>query len=329
MDPEKPDRNLAIELLRTTEAAAMAAARWQGRGDKISGDQAAVDAMRTVLDTVDIDGTVIIGEGEKDEAPMLYNGERVGTGQPPAVDIAVDPVDGTRLLAEGRPGSLAVMAAAPAGTMFDPGPCVYMEKLVVGPQAAGVVDLHRPLDENLRAIAEHTGRELGELTVVMLDRERHDEAKRRVRETGCRLQLISDGDVAAGIVATWDERPQIDVLYGIGGTPEGVILACAVKALDGQMLSRLWPRSDAERDAALAGGYDLDAILTEDDLVTADDCFISCTGITPGQLLRGVSFDRHGATTDTLVMRSKSGTVRSVRARHRLKKLRTYAAVAY
>lgn len=260
---------------------------------------------------------------------MLYNGERVGTGQPPEVDIAVDPVDGTRLLAEGRPGSLAVMAASPAGTMFDPGPCVYMEKLVVGPQAAGAIDLHQPIDANLRAIAAHTGRDLGELTVVMLDRERHDEAKRRVRETGCRLQLITDGDVAAGIVATWGERPQIDVLYGIGGTPEGVILACAVKALDGQMLGRLWPRSDAERAAALAAGYDLEAILTEDDLVAADDCFISCTGITPGQLLRGVSFDRHGATTDTLVMRAKSGTVRSVRARHRLEKLRTYAAVEY
>lgn len=307
----------------------MAAARWQGRGDKESGDQAAVDAMRTVLDTVDFDGTVIIGEGEKDEAPMLYNGERVGTGSAPAVDIAVDPVEGTRLLAEGRPGSLAVMAGAPSGTMFDPGPCVYMEKLVVGPDAAGSIDLERPIDENLAAVSRATGRPLEDLTVVMLDRERHDDAKRVVREAGCRLQLITDGDVAAGLVAAWVDRPQIDVLYGIGGTPEGVITACAVKALDGQMLGRLWPRSEAERQAALDGGYDLSAVLTQDDLVTADDCFIACTGITISQLLRGVSFDRRGATTESLVMRSKSGTVRTIRARHRLEKLREYSAVAY
>ncbi|MFP4311300.1 MAG: class II fructose-bisphosphatase [Nitriliruptoraceae bacterium] len=329
MSPEKPDRNLAMELVRVTEAAAMAAARWQGRGDKESGDQAAVDAMRIVLDTVDIEGTVVIGEGEKDEAPMLYNGERVGTGSPPKVDIAVDPVEGTRLLAEGRPGSLAVIAAAPAGSMFDPGPCVYMEKLVVGPDAADAIDLERPIDENLAAIAKATGRPLGDLTVVMLDRERHDEAKRRVRDAGCRLQLITDGDVAAGLVAAWVERPQIDVLYGVGGTPEGVITACAVKALDGCMLGRLWPRSDSERAAALAAGYDLDQILTQDDLVTGDDAFIAATGITPGQLLQGVSFDRRGATTESLVMRAKSGTVRTVRARHRLDRLNEYASVLY
>lgn len=329
MGPEKPDRNLAIELVRVTEAAAMAAARWQGRGDKESGDQAAVDAMRTVLDTVDFDGTVIIGEGEKDEAPMLYNGERVGTGTPPAVDIAVDPVEGTRLLAEGRPGSLAVMAGAPSGTMFDPGPCVYMEKLVVGPNAVGAIDLERPIDENLAAVAKASGRPLEDLTVVMLDRERHDDAKRIVREAGCRLQLITDGDVAAGLVAAWVDRPQIDVLYGIGGTPEGVITACAVKALDGEMLGRLWPRSEAERQAALDGGYDLSAVLTQDDLVAADDCFIACTGITTSQLLRGVSFDLRGVTTESLVMRAKSGTVRTIRARHRLEKLREYSAVAY
>jgi len=329
VNPEKPDRNIAMELVRVTEAAAMAASRWQGRGDKESGDQAAVDAMRAVLDTVPFDGTVIIGEGEKDEAPMLYNGERVGTGSSPAVDIAVDPVEGTRLLAEGRPGSLAVMAGAPAGTMFDPGPCVYMEKLVVGPDAVGAIDLDRPIDENLAAVAKATGRSLSDLTVVMLDRERHDEAKRRIREAGCRLQLITDGDVAAGLVAAWVDRPQIDVLYGIGGTPEGVITACAVKALEGEMLGRLWPRSDAERQAAIDGGYDLDAVLSQDDLVTADDCFISCTGITTSQLLRGVSFDVRGATTESLVMRAKSGTVRTIRARHKLDKLRGYAAVPY
>jgi fructose-1,6-bisphosphatase II len=327
--PEKPDRNLAIEIVRVTEAAAMAAARWQGRGDKESGDQAAVDAMRQVLDTVEMDGTVIIGEGEKDEAPMLYNGEQVGTGAPPEVDIAVDPIDGTRLLAEGRPGSLAVMAAAPAGTMFDPGPCVYMEKLVVGPDAADAIDLDQGLAENLRAVAATTGRDVGELTVVMLDRDRHEEAKRTVREVGARLSLITDGDVAASIVAAWDDRPQIDVLYGIGGTPEGVITACAVKALEGRMLGRLWARSDAERAAAEEAGYDLEAVLTQDDLVSADDCFISCTGITQGSLLRGVNFDKRGATTESLVMRSKSGTVRVIRARHRLSKLRRYASVTY
>ncbi len=329
MNPEKPDRNIAMELVRVTEAAAMAASRWQGRGDKESGDQAAVDAIRAVLDTVPFDGTVIIGEGEKDEAPMLYNGERVGTGSSPAVDIAVDPVEGTRLLAEGRPGSLAVMAGAPAGTMFDPGPCVYMEKLVVGPAAVGAIDLERPIDENLAAVAKASGRPLADITVVMLDRERHDEAKRRIREAGCRLQLITDGDVAAGLVAAWVDRPQIDVLYGIGGTPEGVITACAVKALEGEMLGRLWPRSDAERQAAIDGGYDLDGVLNQDDLVTADDCFISCTGITTSQLLRGVSFDVRGATTESLVMRAKSGTVRTIRARHKLEKLRGYAAVPY
>jgi fructose-1,6-bisphosphatase II len=327
--PERPDRNLAIEIVRTTEAAAMAAARWQGRGDKESGDQAAVDAMRQVLDTVEMDGTVIIGEGEKDEAPMLFNGERVGTGNPPEVDIAVDPVDGTRLLAEGRPGSLAVMAAAPSGAMFDPGPCVYMEKLVVGPEAADVVDLDRPLQDNLRVIAEAMGRKVRELTVMMLDRDRHEEAKRQIREVGARLQLISDGDVAGAILAAWDERPQVDVLYGIGGTPEGVVSACAVKALDGQQLGRLWPRNDDERRDALERGYDLDAVMTKDDLVSSEDCFIACTGITPGQLLRGVTFDRSGAITDSLVMRSKSGTVRSIRARHRTQKLRRYASVRY
>ncbi len=329
MSPEKPDRNLAIEIVRVTEAAAMAAARWQGRGDKESGDQAAVDAMRQVLDTVEMDGTVIIGEGEKDEAPMLYNGERVGTGNPPDVDIAVDPVEGTRLLAEGRPGSLAVMAAAPAGAMFDPGPCVYMEKIVVGAEAADAIDLDRSLADNLRSVADVTGREPRDLTVVMLDRERHEQAKREVRDVGARLSLITDGDVAGGLLAAWRDRPQIDMLYGIGGTPEGVITACAVKALGGAMLGRLWARSDDERQRAIDGGYDVEAILTADDLVSAEDCFFACTGITPGQLLRGVTFSRSGATTDSLVMRSKSGTVRHIRAAHRLEKLREYATVDY
>jgi fructose-1,6-bisphosphatase II len=326
---ERPDRNLAMEIMRATESAALAAARWQGRGEKEAGDQAAVDAMRQMLDTVHMDGTVIIGEGEKDEAPMLYNGERVGTGEAPKVDIAVDPIDGTRLLAEGRPGSLAVLAAAPEGAMFDPGPCVYMEKLVVGHEAAEVVDLDRSLTDNIGEIARAMRKQPRDVTVIMLDRDRHEDAKREVRETGARLQLITDGDVAAGVLAAWDERPEVDLLYGIGGTPEGVVLACAVKALDGHILGRLWPRSDSERQAAIDGGYDLDRILTEDDLASGEDCFFSCTGITPGQLVRGVSFDPHGAVTESLVMRSKSGTVRTIRARHRFAKLRQYASVPY
>ncbi|MEX2328413.1 MAG: class II fructose-bisphosphatase, partial [Nitriliruptoraceae bacterium] len=315
MNSEKPDRNLAIEMVRVTEAAAMSSARWQGRGDKEAGDRAAVDAMRQMLDTVEMDATVVIGEGEKDEAPMLFNGERVGTGRPPRVDLAVDPVEGTRLLAEGRPGALAVIAAAPADTLFDPGPCVYMEKIVVGADAAEVIDLDHSLTQNLEAIAEATHREVRDLTVVMLDRDRHEEAKRQVRDVGARLTLITDGDVAGGLLAAWDERPQVDVLYGIGGTPEGVITACAVKALGGRMLGRLWPRTDDERAAAVDAGYDVDRVLDLDDLVAADDCSFACTGITSSQLLDGAHFDRYGATTDSLVMRSKSGTVRQIRAR--------------
>ena len=329
MNPEKPDRNLAIEVVRVTEAAALAAARWQGYGHKENGDQAAVDAMRKMLETIEMDGTVVIGEGEKDEAPMLFNGESVGTGNLPKVDIAVDPIDGTRLLAEGRPGALAVLAAAPDGTMFDPGPCVYMEKLVVGAEAADVVDLDRPLSDNLAAIAKATGKELRDLTVMMLDRDRHQDFKRQVREAGARLQLITDGDVAGSILAAWDERPEVDVLYGIGGTPEGVTTACALKALDGQILGRLWPRNEDEKRAALDGGYDTEAILTADDLVRSEDCFFSATGITPGQLVNGVQFRGNGAITQSLVMRGKSGTVRLITARHRFEKLRRYASVEY
>jgi len=329
MSNERPDRNLALEIVRVTEAAAMSAARWQGRGDKESGDQAAVDAMRQVLDTIEMDGTIIIGEGEKDRAPMLFNGERVGTGRAPLVDLAVDPVEGTRLLAEGRPGALAVLAAAPAGALFDPGPCVYMEKLVVGPESVDVIDLDRPFVENLEAIARATSRTVGDLTVMMLERERHEDIKAEVRRAGARLQLITDGDVMAAILAAWDERPQVDVLYGIGGTPEGVTSACAVKALGGQILGRLWPRDDAEAGRAREAGYDLSAVLTVDDLVRSDDSFFACTGITPSQLLSGVTFDGKGAVTDSLMMRSKSGTVRSIRARHSLDKLREYASIQY
>jgi fructose-1,6-bisphosphatase II len=323
-NPEHPDRNLAIELVRTTEAAAMAAAQWQGRGDKESGDQAAVDAMRAMLSTIEMAGVVVIGEGEKDEAPMLFNGEVVGTGHPPAVDIAVDPVDGTRLLSEGRPGSLAVIAATARGGMFDPGPCVYMEKMVVGPHAAGLIDLDAPLHRNLDRIARALGKSRHEVTVMMLDRPRHEDAKREVREAGARLQLIRDGDVAAGVLAAWDERPSVDLLYGIGGTPEGVSTACAVKALRGEILGRLWPRDDAERQAALDAGYDLDHVLTTNDLVQTEDAFFACTGITAGQLVDGVTYDNHGAITESLVVRAKSGTVRVIRSRHRAAKLSEY-----
>jgi fructose-1,6-bisphosphatase II len=326
---ESPDRNLALELVRVTEAGALAAARWQGLGDKEAGDQAAVDAMRLMLSTVEMDGIVVIGEGEKDEAPMLYNGEEIGTGSPPEVDIAVDPVEGTTLLAEGRGGAIAVLAMAPRGTMFDPGPCVYMEKLVVGPEAADVVDLNASVGENLAAVAKAKGREVRDLTVVMLDRDRHEGIKREIREAGARLQLIQHGDVSAGLRAAWDERGDVDMLIGIGGTPEGVITACGVKCIGGEMLGRLWPRNDDEREAAEEAGYDLTRVLTAGDLVASDDVFFAATGITGGGLLEAVTFDGRGAMTDSLVMRSKSGTVREVHARHRLHKLREYAAVDY
>lgn len=328
-DPERPDRNLALEIVRVTEAAALASARWQGTGDKEAGDGAAVDAMRKMLESVEMDGTVIIGEGEKDEAPMLFNGERVGTGNPPGVDIAVDPVEGTRLLAEGRPGAMAVLAAAPAGTMFDPGPLVYMHKMVVGPAAADVIDIEAPIADNLTKVARAQGKDVRDLVVVMLDRDRHQEYKRQVREAGARLQLITDGDVAGGVMAAWAEKPNVDMLLGVGGTPEGVTTACAVQALGGRILGKVWPRNDEERSLATDLGVDVGQVLDTDDLVHSEDCFFSCTGITPGQLVEGVVFDGQGATTETLMMRGKSGTVRVIRARHRLTKLREYATVAY
>lgn len=329
MVKESPDRNFALELVRVTEAAALAAARWQGRGDKEAGDQAAVDAMRLMLSTVEMDGIVVIGEGEKDEAPMLYNGEKIGTGHAPEVDIAVDPIDGTTLLSEGRSGSLSVIALAPRGTMFNPGPCVYMEKLVVGPEAAGVIDLDAPVADNIEAVAKAKGKEPRDVTVIMLDRERHDDLKRQVRAAGARLLLITDGDVSAAVLAAWPDRRDVDMLLGIGGTPEGVTATCAVKALGGEILGRLWPRNDEERAEAERMGYDLKQVLTTEELVSSDDTFFVCTGVTDGQLLEGVSFDRGGATTDSLVMRSKSGTLRMIKARHRLEKLRDYASIDY
>jgi fructose-1,6-bisphosphatase II len=318
-----PDRNLAMELVRVTEAAAMAAARWMGRGDKEGADGAAVDAMRVVLATVAMDGIVVIGEGEKDEAPMLFNGERIGTGEPPATDIAVDPVDGTTLTAQGRGNAIAVIAVSERGTMFNPGPCVYMEKIAAGHEAAEVIDITKSPTENLEAIAKAKHEKVRDLTAVILDRPRHAELIKEVRAAGARIRLISDGDVAGAISTAWPESGA-DVLFGIGGTPEGVIAAAALKCMGGAMQGRLWPRTDDERKLALDAGYDLSAVLTIDDLVRGDNCFFAATGITDGELLRGVHYDRRGASTQSLVMRSKSGTVRRIDAVHRLDKLNLF-----
>jgi fructose-1,6-bisphosphatase II len=325
----RPDRNLALELVRVTEAAALAAARLVGRGDKEAADQAAVDAMRAVLDSVSMDGVVVIGEGEKDEAPMLYNGECVGDGSPPPVDVAVDPLEGTRLTALGMPSAIAVIALAERGTMFDPGPIVYMEKIAGGPEIADLLDLDRPLRETLGLIAERKQVDIRDVMVVMLDRERHHEAMREVREAGARVRLIMDGDVSAALLAVSENSP-VDLLWGIGGTPEGVISAAAIKCIGGQLLGRLWPRSDEERAAAVEAGYDLDRVLDCDALVAGEDVFFSATGVTDGDVLEGVRYqgDR-GATTESLVMRSRSGTVRRVSARHDRAKLRALSGVRY
>jgi len=327
--PGRPDRNLALELVRVTEAAALAAARMVGRGDKEGADQAAVDAMRHVLDSVSMDGVVVIGEGEKDEAPMLFNGEQIGDGTPPQVDVAVDPLEGTRLTALGMPSALAVIALSERGTMFDPGPCVYMEKIAGGPEVADLLDLDRPLPETLGLVAERKGIDIRDVMVVMLDRERHYEAMDQVREAGARVRLILDGDVSAALLAVSENSP-VDLLWGIGGTPEGVISAAAIKCIGGQLLGRLWPRNDDERTAAAEAGYDLAKILNCDDLVRGEDVFFSATGVTDGDVLQGVRYqgDR-GATTESLVMRSRSGTVRRVSARHDRGKLRELTGVRY
>ncbi|MFA5566338.1 MAG: class II fructose-bisphosphatase [Acidimicrobiia bacterium] len=324
--PETPDRNLAMELVRVTEVAALAAARWVGRGDKNGADGAAVDAMRLLLDTVPMDGVVIIGEGEKDEAPMLYNGERIGDGTPPHCDIAVDPIDGTTLTSKGMPNALSVIAVSERGTMFDPGPCVYMEKIAVGPALRGVVDIRKSPTENLQAIAEAKRSSVRDLTATILERDRHADLIAEVRESGARIQLISDGDVAGAIATAWPESG-VDVLFGVGGTPEGVISAAALKAMGGEIQAILWPRNEQERQEALDAGYDLDAVLTTDDLVAGDNCFFAATGITDGNLLRGVTYRDSTALTQSLVMRSKSGTVRLVNATHRLDKLRPYSSI--
>jgi fructose-1,6-bisphosphatase II len=326
---QKPDRNLALELVRVTEAAALAAARMVGRGDKEGADQAAVDAMRLVLDSVSMDGVVVIGEGEKDEAPMLYNGEQIGDGTPPKVDIAVDPLEGTRLTALGMPSALAVIALSERGSMFDPGPCVYMEKIAGGPDIADLLDLDRPLAETLALVAERRHRDIRDVMVVMLDRERHQDAMRQVREAGARVRLITDGDVSASLLAVSENSP-VDLLWGIGGTPEGVISAAAIKCIGGQLLGRLWPRNDEERTAAVEAGYNLEKVLTCDDLVQGENAFFSATGVTDGDVLQGVRYqgDR-GATTESLVMRSRSGTVRRVHARHDRAKMRAMGITSY
>lgn len=325
---QAPDRNLAMEIVRVTEAAALAAGRWLGRGDKEGADAAAVDAMRVVLQSVSMDGVVVIGEGEKDEAPMLYNGEHVGDGSQPQTDIAVDPIDGTELCALGRGGALAVIAVAGRGEMFDPGPCFYMEKLAVGPEARGVIDLEASPTDNLRAVAAAKGTSVRDLTVVILDRERHRDLISEVRATGARIQLITAGDIAGAISTAWTQSG-VDILYGIGGTPEGIIAAAALKCMGGELQGRLWPRHEGERRAAEEAGYEVSRVLGTDDLVKGDNCFFAATGISGGELLRGVRYDSHGATTQSLVMRSKSGTVRLVEARHRLSKLRAFSAIEF
>jgi len=316
-----------MDLARVTEAAALAAGRWMGRGDKEAADQAAVDAMRLVLNSVPMDGVVVIGEGEKDEAPMLFNGEEIGAGGP-ACDIAVDPIDGTTLTSLGRHNAIAVIALAERGTMFDPGPCFYMEKIATGPDARDVVDLDAPVLANLEAVAKAKGEQVKDVTVAVLDRERHGDIIRQCREAGARIKLIPDGDVAGAIATSWPDSGT-DILIGIGGTPEGVIAACALKALGGAIQGRLWPRNDEERRAALDGGYDLTQVLSTDDLVSGDDVFFAASGVTDGDFLRGVRYRGDGATTDTLVMRSKSGTIRRVQATHQWRKLMRYSSLEY
>jgi fructose-1,6-bisphosphatase II len=328
MSTPPPDRNLALELVRVTEAAAMGAGRWIGRGDKIAADQAAVDAMRAMLDTVVMSGVVVIGEGEKDEAPMLYNGEEVGEGAGPAVDVAVDPLEGTRLTALGQPNAIAVIAVAERGSMFFPGAAVYMEKIAAGADAVHAIDINATPSENVQAVAKAKGRRVSDIRVVVLERERHDDLIGELRQAGARVNLIRDGDVAPAIAAA---RPEtgVDLLYGIGGTPEGVISAAALKCVGGGIQGKLWPRTPDERQALVAAGYDLDRVLHTDDLVTGEDVFVSATGVTTGALLRGVRYVNDGAITDSIVMRSRSGTVRRIEARHQLSKLAHFTGREY
>ena len=323
-----PTRNLALELVRVTEAAALAAGRFMGRGDKEGADQAAVNAMRIVLQTVDMNGVIVIGEGEKDNAPMLYNGERVGNGSGLEFDVAVDPIDGTRPLAFGRSNSLATVAIAPKGTMFDPGPFVYMNKLAVGPESKGMIDIEKPLIDNLKAIAKAKRKDVEDLTTIILDRPRHNDIVTEIRKAGARIRQIPDGDVAAALM-TAQPNSGVDVLIGIGGTPEGVIAACALRAMGGEIQGKMYARDEDELNRGREAGYDFDKILTMDDLVSSEDVFFTATGITDGELLKGVRYFGSGASTDSLVVRGLTGTVRQIRATHQIHKLRQFSAVKY
>ncbi|WP_106402985.1 class II fructose-bisphosphatase [Actinocorallia populi] len=326
--PEAPDRNLAMELVRVTEAAALAAARWVGRGDKIGADGAAVNAMRQLINTVSMQGVVVIGEGEKDNAPMLYNGEQVGDGTGAECDVAVDPIDGTTLNAMGMPNAIAVLAVAPRHSMYDPSAVFYMEKLVTGAEAADAVDIERPIGDNIRAVAKAKGSSVQDVTVMILDRPRHEGIVKEIRESGARIKFIRDGDVAGAIMAA-REGTGVDLLLGIGGTPEGIIAACAMRCLGGVIQAKLWPQDAAERQKAIDAGHDLDRVLTTDDLVSSDDVFFAATGITDGELVKGVRYVKGLATTHSLVMRGRSGTIRQVDGEHRLAKLRAYSAINF
>lgn len=323
-----PDRNLAMELVRVTEAAALASGRWVGRGQKNEGDGAAVNAMRKMINSVEMDGVIVIGEGEKDEAPMLFNGEQVGTGHGAAVDIAVDPVDGTRLMAEGRPNAISVIAAADRGSMFNPQDAFYMNKIAVGPEAVGAIDITKSTAENIKSVAEAKGVRPADITVVVLDRPRHKQLVDDIRAAGAKVRFIMDGDVAGAIAAAQDTS-SIDIAMGIGGTPEGVVTACALKCLGGEIQGMLAPQDDEEREKVLAAGHDLDRVLGINDLVTSDNCYFAATGVTNGDMLRGVTYRKSGATTRSLVMRSKSGTVRFIESQHQLTKLQDYSVVDY
>jgi fructose-1,6-bisphosphatase II len=325
---EVPSRNLALDLVRVTEAAAMSAARFMGRGNKEGGDQAAVDAMRLVLNSIDMDGVVVIGEGEKDEAPMLFNGEKLGTGTPPKLDIAVDPVEGTRLLAQGKPNSIATVAMAERGSMFDPGPIVYMYKIAVGPEAVGHIDVNSSVSDNLREVAAIKSMDVDDLTVVILERPRHEEIIEEIRSVGSRIRLITDGDVAGALMTAWPDSG-IDIMIGIGGTPEGVLSACALKSMQGEIQGKLFPRTAEEAALANEMEYDLDRVLTIDDMVNSDDIFFAATGITDGELVNGVKYSGEGARTHSLVMRSKSGTVREIHSTHRWDKLLEISQISY
>ncbi|MGP5578176.1 class II fructose-bisphosphatase [Corynebacterium flavescens] len=325
---QTPDRNLAMELVRVTEAAALASGRWVGRGMKNEGDGAAVDAMRKLINSVSMNGVVVIGEGEKDEAPMLFNGEHVGNGEGAAMDIAVDPVDGTRLMAEGRPNAISVIAAAERGTMYDPSAVFYMEKIAVGPDAVGSIDITKSVAWNIESVSKAKGIRPADLTVVVLDRPRHDKLIAEIREAGAKVRLIMDGDVA-GAIAACQPTNSIDLMMGIGGTPEGIITACAMKCMEGEIQGRLWPKDEAEADKARKAGHDLDRVLRTNDLVSSNNCYFAATGVTNGDMLRGVSYRSNGATTRSLVMRSKSGTIRYIDSQHKLSKLQEYSVVDY